>query len=119
MNHELKRLGIQVKTIVPGIVITDVQRNGTTATGSPHEQHIEHVLSRFSSPETFSVASQPAETATVVFEATTDGRDRTRTSPGPRCPKQAMNRHEDRGTRGSAEGCERHTSECRWRVVPL
>lgn len=78
MNLELNPFGIRVKTIVPGIVNTNVQKNGTMVSGEPYESHIKRVASAFESPYLLSQVSEPAGTAAVVFEAATDGTDRIR-----------------------------------------
>lgn len=78
MNHEMNPHNIRVKTIVPGIVNTDVQRSGTMVAGDPYTDQIEKVFSRFSDPAMLSIVSEPAGTAAVVYEAATDGSDRIR-----------------------------------------
>ncbi|MFB4353889.1 SDR family NAD(P)-dependent oxidoreductase [Microbacterium sp. LS_15] len=78
LNHEVNPFGIRVKTIVPGIVNTNVQRAGTMVTGEPYNAHMERVFAKFSDPAMLDVVSTPEGTAAVVFEAATDGSDRIR-----------------------------------------
>lgn len=78
MNLELNPFGIRVKTIVPGIVNTNLSKNGTVVAGEPYSAHIERVSSKFSNPELLSAVSEPAGTAAVVFQAATDETERIR-----------------------------------------
>ena len=78
LNLELNPFGIRVKTIIPGIVKTDLMNHATIVPGEPYAAHIQRVLATFASPQLGSMASEPADTAAVVFEAATDGSDRIR-----------------------------------------
>lgn len=78
LNLELNPFGIRVKTIIPGIVGTNLMNNATVVQGIPYEAHMNKVLSVLGGPSILEVASKPEGTAAVVFEAATDGSDRIR-----------------------------------------
>ena len=78
LNLELNPFGIRVKTIIPGIVKTNLMNNATLVQGAPYEERINKFLSVLGSPGMVEVASEPEGTAAVVFEAATDGSDRIR-----------------------------------------
>lgn len=78
MNLELNPFGIRVKTIIPGIVKTNLNNHATIVPSEPYAAHIQRVFATFASPQLLSLASEPGGTAEVVFEAATDGTDRIR-----------------------------------------
>ncbi|MDQ6751252.1 MAG: SDR family oxidoreductase [Actinomycetota bacterium] len=78
LNLELNPFGIRVKTIVPGIVATNIMNSATVVQGAPYEAHMDTVLSVFGDPEMQEGAPKPEGTAAVVLEAATDGSERIR-----------------------------------------
>lgn len=78
LNLELNPFGIRVKTIIPGVVNTNLSNNATIVPSGPYAAHIQRVFSTFASPQMLSMASEPSVTAAIVFEAATDGTDRIR-----------------------------------------
>lgn len=78
LNLELNQYGIRVKTIIPGIVNTNMMNNATLIQGAPYEAHINKVLSVLIDPAMLEIAPEPEGTAAIVFEAATDGSERIR-----------------------------------------
>ena len=78
LNLELNPFGIQVKTIIPGIVATHFWDNATIVDGGPYKAHMDTMTAVLDDPATLAFASKPEGTAAVVFEAATDGSDRVR-----------------------------------------
>lgn len=79
LNLELNPFGIRVKTIIPGIVKTNIQNTATVVQGDDaYEAQMNRMVSVLGNPAMLEVASEPEGTAAVVFEAATDGSDRIR-----------------------------------------
>lgn len=78
LNLELNPFGIRVKTIIPGIVKTNIQNSATVVHGDAYEAQMNRMVSVLGDPAMLEVASEPEGTAAVVFEAATDGSDRIR-----------------------------------------
>lgn len=78
LNLELNQYGIRVKTIIPGIIKTNVWNNATVVHGDAYEAHMNRLVSVLGDPAMLEVASEPEGTAAVVFEAATDGSERIR-----------------------------------------
>jgi len=78
MNLELNTFGVQVKTILPGIVRTGLQSAGTLVGGDPYNEHMQKIGAAFQSDQLQSQMSTPEGTAAVVYAAVTDGSDRIR-----------------------------------------
>lgn len=78
MNLELNEFGIRVKTIIPGIVNTNLPNNATIVRSEPYAAHAARFAAAFATEKVTSVVSEPSGTAAVVFEAATDGTDRIR-----------------------------------------
>lgn len=78
LNLELNPFGIRVKTIIPGIVATNIWNTATIAEGGPYQPHMDTMTAVLEDPRMLEAASQPEGTAAVVFEAATDGSDRIR-----------------------------------------
>lgn len=78
MNLELNPFGVQVKTILPGIVRTGLQSAGTLVGGEPYGEHMQKVGAAFQSEQLQRLMSSPEGTAAVVYAAVVDGSDRIR-----------------------------------------
>lgn len=78
MNLELNEFGIRVKTIVPGIVNTNLLNSATIVPSEPYAAHADRVFAAFATEKVTSAASATLGTAAVVLEAATDGTDRIR-----------------------------------------
>jgi len=78
LNLELDEFGIRVKTIVPGIVDTNLMVAGTVVQSDAYAVHLGEVFAAFGDPATAELFSTAEGTAAVVFGAATDGNTRVR-----------------------------------------
>jgi NAD(P)-dependent dehydrogenase (short-subunit alcohol dehydrogenase family) len=78
VNLELNEFGIRVKTIVPGIVTTNLSSAATVVQSEPYAAHLGQVFKGFGDPATAALASTPEGTAAVVYHAATDQSPRVR-----------------------------------------
>jgi NAD(P)-dependent dehydrogenase (short-subunit alcohol dehydrogenase family) len=78
VNLELNDMGIRVKTIVPGIVNTNLMSAATILPSETYSDHIGRVFATLSDPAAAAMLSTPEETAAVVYQAATDGSARVR-----------------------------------------
>ena len=78
MNLELNQFGIRVKTVIPGIVKTNLLNGAVLVSSAPYDELSKKVMSAFESPELLSIASEPDDIAKVVLQAATDESDQIR-----------------------------------------
>ncbi|WP_104163574.1 SDR family oxidoreductase [Cryobacterium sp. N22] len=78
VNLELNEFNIRVKTIVPGIVATNLMGAGTVVQSDAYAAHLGQVFAAFGDPATAELFSTAEGTAAVVFGAATDGSTRVR-----------------------------------------
>ncbi len=78
VNLELNDFGIRVKTIVPGIVNTNLMGAATILQSETYASHIARVFAAFGDPATAEPLSTPEGTAAVVYQAATDRSPRVR-----------------------------------------
>jgi NAD(P)-dependent dehydrogenase (short-subunit alcohol dehydrogenase family) len=78
VNLELEEFGIRVKTIVPGIVDTNLMVAGTVVQSDAYADHLGQVFAAFGDPATAQLFSTAEGTAAVVYGAATDGHTRVR-----------------------------------------
>jgi len=78
VNLELNEFNVRVKTIVPGIVDTNLMVAGTAVHSEAYAGHLERVFAAFGDPATAALFSTAEGTAAVVFDAATDGNTRIR-----------------------------------------
>jgi NAD(P)-dependent dehydrogenase (short-subunit alcohol dehydrogenase family) len=78
VNLELNEFNVRVKTIVPGIVDTNLMVACTVVQGDAYATHLGQVSAAFSDPATAELFSTAEGTAAVVFAAATDGKTRVR-----------------------------------------
>jgi NAD(P)-dependent dehydrogenase (short-subunit alcohol dehydrogenase family) len=78
VNLELSEFNVRVKTIVPGIVATNLMVAGTVVQSDAYSAHLGKVFAAFGDPATAELFSTAEGTAAVVFGAATDGSTRVR-----------------------------------------
>lgn len=78
VNLELGEFNIRVKTIVPGIVATNLMVAGTVVQSDAYSAHLGKVFAAFGDPATAELFSTAEGTAAVVLGAATDGNTRVR-----------------------------------------
>jgi NAD(P)-dependent dehydrogenase (short-subunit alcohol dehydrogenase family) len=78
VNLELNDFNIRVKTIVPGIVNTNLMAAGTVVQSDAYAAQLGVVFAAFGNPATAELFSTAEGTAAVVFRAATDGHSRVR-----------------------------------------
>jgi NAD(P)-dependent dehydrogenase (short-subunit alcohol dehydrogenase family) len=78
VNLELNDFNIRVKTIVPGIVNTNLMAAGTVVQSDAYAAQLGEVFAAFGNPATAELFSTAEGTAAVVFRAATDGHPRVR-----------------------------------------
>lgn len=83
MRFELDKFGIQIKTIVPGFIKTNLANSADIAQSEPYAPYFNQFLGLFSNPEFVNAGATPEQIAEVVFEAATDGKDQVRYLAGP------------------------------------
>jgi hypothetical protein len=101
---ELKRFGIDLKTIDPGGMKADFFTRSFDS--GHHEAYgglVDQVKDVIRDPKRTASYSTPDQIAKVVYEAATDGRIRFATSPAP-TPRRRMRRASRPGTKRSARG---------------
>ncbi|MDE1192700.1 MAG: SDR family oxidoreductase [Arachidicoccus sp.] len=74
MTYELDRLGITIKSIVPGFMQTNFANNAQMTLHPVYEEEMMKVLAAYSNSGPASEADNPADIAAVVYEAATDGK---------------------------------------------
>ncbi|WP_417361331.1 SDR family oxidoreductase [Galbibacter sp.] len=73
MSYELDRIGVCIKTIVPGFMQTSFVGNAQMAQpGAAYQEDWEKVLNVYANPITAANADNPSDIAKVVYEAATD-----------------------------------------------
>ena len=78
VNLELNEFNVRVKTIVPGIVDTNLMVAGTAVQSDAYADHLGRVFAAFGDPATAALFSTVEGTAAVVYGAATDGSTRVR-----------------------------------------
>lgn len=78
MSLELEPFGIRVKTIIPGIVKTNIFASAVKESSAPYAERMHELVSTLSDPRNLPFAAAPEEIAKVVLEAATDGTDQIR-----------------------------------------
>jgi NAD(P)-dependent dehydrogenase (short-subunit alcohol dehydrogenase family) len=79
MAFELKRFGLQIKTVAPGGMKTDFfTRSFDMARHEAYDDLLDNVMKVFTDPERTRSYSTPDQIAEVVYEAATDGKDQVR-----------------------------------------
>ena len=73
MSYELDRIGVSIKTVVPGYMQTNFASNGVFAAHQDYQQDFNGYVTKLMS-ETGSLADNPEDIATVVYEAATDNK---------------------------------------------
>jgi NAD(P)-dependent dehydrogenase (short-subunit alcohol dehydrogenase family) len=79
MAFELKPLGIGMKSIEPGWIVTDfLSRSLDTGRHPAYDAEVEKMMKTAVDPKRMESASTPEQIADVVYEAATDGKDQLR-----------------------------------------
>ena len=73
MSYELDRVGITIKTVVPGYMKTNFGQNGEFAAHQDYQEDFTKYIGKLMA-ETGSLADSPEDIATVVYEAASDGK---------------------------------------------
>lgn len=73
-SFELNKIGVGIKSIVPGFMNTNFVANSKIALHPAYQDWLNKVIAVFSNPELISKADNPEDIALVVFEAATDGK---------------------------------------------
>lgn len=77
MSYELNRFNVNIKTVVPGYMQTNFGRNGEFVPHQSYEEDFNRYVSKLMA-ETASLADNPEDIATVVYEAATDDKKQLR-----------------------------------------
>src|ERR1043166_7849635 len=78
MAFELKQFGIGLKIVEPGGMKTDFfTRSFDTGRHQAYDQLVNKVMSVITDPKQMETYSSPAQIAEVVYQAATDGKDRS------------------------------------------
>ncbi len=73
MSYELDRMGLTIKTIVPGYMRTDFGKNGEFAAHEDYQEDFNKYIEKLMA-ETASLADSPDDVAAIVYEAATDNK---------------------------------------------
>jgi NAD(P)-dependent dehydrogenase (short-subunit alcohol dehydrogenase family) len=77
LAFELNKMGIGIKTVLPGAIKTDfIDRSMDTSSHPAYDGLVKQMFSN--TGDHFQAGSSPEEIARVVFEAATDGKDQLR-----------------------------------------
>ncbi|MDQ0110041.1 short-subunit dehydrogenase [Chitinophaga terrae (ex Kim and Jung 2007)] len=72
MSYELDRLGIKIKTIVPGFMETNFVANAQMTLHDAYQDDWNKVLAAYANPGSAMQGDDPADIARVIYEAATD-----------------------------------------------
>ena len=78
LSFELSQFNIGIKTIAPGVILTDFLGSSLNMNSHPEYQDIENKLFGGFSEESVKEASTAEQIAQTVYEAATDGKDQIR-----------------------------------------